>query len=40
MGKLFLDFNFWIQGYPTVQTAHCALLTLLCINYINRLLTL
>ena len=25
MGKLFLDFNFWIQGYRTVQTAHCAL---------------
>ena len=40
MGKLFLDFNFWIQGYRTVQTAHCALLTLLWINYINRLLTL
>ena len=38
--SVFLDFSLWIQGYRTVQTAHCALLTLLWINYINRLLTL
>ena len=25
MGKWFLDFIFWIQGYHTVQTAHRAL---------------
>ena len=25
MGKWFLDFSFWIQGYRTAQTAHCAL---------------
>ena len=24
MGKWFLDFSFWIQGYRTVQTVHCA----------------
>ena len=25
MGKWYLDFSFWIQGYRTVQRAHCAL---------------
>ena len=25
MGKWFWDFSFWIQGYRTAQTAHCAL---------------
>ena len=25
MGKWFLDFSFWIQGYRTAQTAHFAL---------------
>ena len=25
MEKWFLDFSFWIQGYRTAQTAHCAL---------------
>ena len=25
MGEWFLDFSFWLQGYRTVQTAHCAM---------------
>ena len=29
MGKWFLDFSFWIQGYRTVQRAHCALYILI-----------
>ena len=28
MGKGFLDFGFWTQGYRTAQTAHCALMEL------------
>ena len=28
MGKWFLDFSFWIQGYRTAQTAHCALVSM------------
>ena len=29
MGKWFLDFSFWKQGYRTIQTAHCAIKVLL-----------
>ena len=29
MGKWFLDFSFWKQGYRTVQTAQCAIKVLL-----------
>ena len=36
MGKCFLDFSFWIQGYITTQTAYCALYGPISLLYSTR----